>query len=63
MDKPEGGKGKDIMADRYVIDSETGDLLYFLVEQNGSVCREYPDGHFESAEEQERLMCKRKTAK
>ena len=51
------------MADRYVIDSETGDLLYFLVEQNGSVCREYPDGHFESAEEQERLMWKRKTAK
>lgn len=41
------------MRDIAVVDRETGDLVYFLIEDKGIVYREYPDGRTEPADDAE----------
>lgn len=41
------------MRDIAVVDRATGELEYFVIENNGIVYREYPDGHTEPATEEE----------
>lgn len=41
------------MRDIAVVDRKTRELEYFIVEEDGIVCREYPDGHTEPASEEE----------
>lgn len=41
------------MKDIAVVDRTTGELEYFVVEENGVVYREYPDGHTEPADDTE----------
>ncbi|MCQ5143416.1 hypothetical protein [Enterocloster bolteae] len=53
------------MKDIAVVDRVTGELEYFVVEENGVVYREYPDGHTEPASKEEtaRSQLRRKTSK
>ena len=41
------------MKDIAVVEKATGELEYFIIEENGIVYREYPDGHTEPANEEE----------
>jgi|GEM_PF-4551401 len=49
----------EMCGDVYVVDRETGDLVYMLVHQGDQIVREYADGHIGSADEQDLIMARR----
>ena len=46
----------EMCGDVYVVDRETGDLVYMLVHQGDRIVREYADGHIGGADEQDLIM-------
>lgn len=49
----------EMCGDVYVVDRETGDLVYMLVHQGDRIVREYADGHIGGADEQDLIMVRR----
>ena len=49
----------EMCGDVYVVDRETGDLVYMLVHKGDRIVREYADGPSGGADEQDLIMVRR----